>query len=57
MKDESNKKVLFEIETPLGFRVRTTQSYWNVIVTVKHPAMKMKEKEVRNALKHPAEIR
>jgi len=27
----SNEEILFEVETPLGFRVRTTVSYWELI--------------------------
>jgi len=29
----SNKELLFEAVTPLGFRVRTTRDYWNLITT------------------------
>ena len=43
--------------TPLGFHVRVTQSYWDIIVSVKHPAMIGHEKDVREALRHPEEIR
>lgn len=32
-------ELLFEIETPLGFRGRTTVSYWELITTIKHPLM------------------
>lgn len=31
----SNEEILFEVETPLGFRIRTTVSYWELITTVK----------------------
>ena len=48
---------LFEAETPLGFTVRTTASYWELITTVKHPAMKGKLEEVRQTLLSPDEIR
>lgn len=37
--------VLFEIETPLGFRVRVTRAYWELITTVKHPVMAGREPE------------
>ncbi len=33
------KDVLFEVMTPLGFRVRVTRGYWDLIVSVKHPVM------------------
>ncbi len=32
--------LLFEVDTPLGFRVRVTRSYWELIVTIKHLAMR-----------------
>jgi len=34
-----SKDVLFEVMTPLGFRVRVTRGYWDLIVSVKHPVM------------------
>ena len=49
--------VLFEVETPLGFRVRLTRSRWELIRSVKHPAMSGKERSVRAALENPDEIR
>jgi len=52
-----SKDVLFEVMTPLGFRVRVTQGYWDLIVSVKHPIMAGREDDVRNALENPDEIR
>ncbi|MBK9211238.1 MAG: DUF4258 domain-containing protein [Anaerolineales bacterium] len=52
-----NKDVLFEVMTPLGFYVRVTQGYWDLIVSVKHPVMSGREDDVRNALENPDEIR
>jgi hypothetical protein len=49
--------VLFEIETPLGFRVSVTRSRWKLISGVKHPAMFGKELSVKDALENPDEIR
>jgi len=49
--------ILFEVFTPLGFRVRVTRAYWELIVTVKHPAMAGREKDVQAALQRPSEIR
>ena len=48
---------LFEAHTPLGFCVRVTRAYWELIVTVKHPAMAGHENDVKDALQHPSEIR
>ena len=52
-----NKDVLFEVMTPLGFRVRVTHGYWDLIVSVKHPVMAGREEDVRSALENPDEIR
>lgn len=49
--------LLFEVITPLGFRVRVTRAYWQLIVTIKHPAMAGREAAVQEALRHPDEIR
>ena len=49
--------LLFDVETPLGFRVRTTREWWQVIVTVKHPAMLGREDDVREALEWPEQVR
>ena len=49
--------VLFEVLTPLGFRVRVTRSYWDVIVSIKHPVMAGHEQDVKETLENPSEIR
>lgn len=51
------KDVYFEIETPLGVKIRTTKEYWKKIITIKHPIIAKYEKEVRESLKKPTEIR
>ena len=53
----ANNDLLFEVLTPLGFRVRVTAEYWQVIVTIKHPAMFGRETDVEEALRNPDEIR
>lgn len=55
--DEPQRDILFDVMTPLGFRVRVTHEYWELIVSVKHPAMKGREDDVRAALESPTEIR
>ena len=49
--------MLFEVLTPLGFRVRVTRERWNLITTVKHPAMAGREDVVRATLENPEQIR
>ena len=50
-------ELLFEVDTPLGFSVRISQSYWELIVTVKHPTMAGMEAEVQKTLREPDEVR
>lgn len=49
--------IVFETDTPLGFSVRSTSSYWATIVQVKHPVMKGRMKEVVRTLAQPDEVR
>ncbi len=49
--------VLFEAPTPLGFSVRVTCDYWELIVTIKHPVMRGREMDVQDTLRTPDEIR
>ncbi len=49
--------LLFDVLTPLGFRVHVTRSYWNLIITVKHPVMAGRENDVKDVLENPKEIR
>ena len=49
--------ILFEVSTPLGFRVRVTHSYWELIVSVKHPVMRSREADVQDVLHTPDEVR
>ncbi|GAB4501160.1 MAG: hypothetical protein Fur0035_07010 [Anaerolineales bacterium] len=53
----TNKSRSFEVLTPLGFRVRVTDEYWQLIVTVKHPIMLGREAAVQATLQTPDEIR
>jgi len=50
-------EILWEVRTPLGFSVRVTRAYWEVIVTMKHPVMKGREADVQAALASPDEVR
>ena len=56
-KDGAESELLFEVETPLGFNVRVSRRYWELIVAVKHPVMAGSEPEVKEALANPDEIR
>jgi len=49
--------LLFEVATPLGFQVRVTRAYWQLITTIKHPVMDGREAEVRDTLQRPDEVR
>jgi hypothetical protein len=49
--------LLFEVVTPLGFTVRVSRAYWEVIITIKHPAMAGRETAVQETLARPDEVR
>jgi hypothetical protein len=49
--------ILFQVVTPLGFRVRTSQQYWNFLVTEKHETLRGREDAVAEALGDPSEVR
>jgi hypothetical protein len=52
-----DENILFEIFTPLGFSVRVTRNYWELIFTIKHPSMAGRENDVKEVLQNPDEIR
>lgn len=49
--------ILFTASTPLGFQVRVTRAYWEIIITVKHPVMEGRGEDVKKTLEAPDEIR
>ena len=49
--------LLFDVLTPLGFHVRVTRAYWDVIINIKHPVMAGRESDVQETLQNPDEIR
>jgi hypothetical protein len=57
MQDIPTSELLFEVITPLGFRVRVTRAYWELIITIKHPVMVGRESDVQETLRNPSEIR
>ncbi len=48
---------MFEIRCVLGKKVRLTQRRWELIINHKHPAMKDKKENVKEALILPDEVR
>jgi hypothetical protein len=57
MDKDHEQSILFEVSTPLGFRVRVTRSYWDLITKTKHPVMTGKEFLVKKTLNSMAQIR
>jgi hypothetical protein len=53
----SGAELLFDVLTPLGFHVRVTREYWELIVRVKHPAMMGRETDIQETLRDPDTIR
>ena len=51
------EELLFEVITPLGLKVSVTKSYWNYIISIKHPYIKGMESDVTNTLESPDFIR
>ncbi len=51
------EELLFEISRPLDFTVRVTETYWDLIVTIKHPVMAGLERDVKETLENPEQIR
>lgn len=49
--------VYFEVKTPLGVKIRTTKDYWKKITSIKHPVIVKYEKQVKESLGRPTEIR
>ena len=52
----TDSTILFEVETPLGFTVRTSTQYWQKIIT-KHPDLAERRELIKMALAAPDEIR
>ena len=50
-------KVHFQVISKLDKQITTTKGYWNIITNIKHPSVKGKEKEIKETLKNPNQIR
>jgi hypothetical protein len=48
---------IFEVETPLSFRVRSSRAYWAFIALHKHPAIRGQRRGIMRALAEPDEVR
>lgn len=49
--------LIFDIQTPLGFKVRCSKSYWENTILRKHNVLKGKVDEIIETLKNPSSIR
>jgi hypothetical protein len=49
--------VLFEVETPIGFKVRLTAERWDTIRLEKHLEMRDRLADTQLTVEHPDEIR
>ena len=54
---EADPDLLFDVLTPLGFRVRLTRGRWNLITTANHPVMAGRESVVKITLEKPEQVR
>ncbi len=55
--DAPRSDLLFEVLTPLDFRACVSRSYWELIITIKHPVMAGREIDIQDSLERPDEIR
>ncbi len=49
--------LFFDVTTPLGFKVYTTNAYWEYIISVKHPYIKDMKSDAIATLENPDFIR
>ena len=52
-----NKHILFEVLTPIDLVVEVSRQRWEVIISIKHPAMFGAEDLVSEVLSNPNQIR
>ena len=52
-----DKRIHFAVKTPLNIEVKTTVTYWEYVITIKHKVMKGKEDIVKTTLQASDEIR
>lgn len=53
----SASAIYIQVTSKLEKNITATRGYWNIIVNIKHPAVKGKEEEVKEALRNPDYIR
>ncbi len=53
----ARRRVIFEVVSPLGYRVTLTRDRWREITRFKHPAMNGHENELEECLNDPEVIR
>lgn len=51
------QEIYFKVKSKLGKEISITKSYWNFIVSEKHPVIKGKEGEVKKSLVDPVQIK
>ena len=54
LESKSADEILFDVETPLGFRVRTTIGCWELIARIKHPVVRGRQEDIQETLRRPA---
>ena len=56
-KQKLPSKIHFQVISRLKKTISTTKGYWNIIINIKHPAVKGRESEVKETLTSPEQIR
>ncbi|GEM_PF-6322892 len=49
--------LLFEVQTKLGFSVRVTKNYRELIVAIKRPVLRRREQDIRKVFEEPDAIK
>lgn len=57
MNPEEPSPLLFNVLTPLNFRVHLSVAYWDIITQIKHPIMANRLADVEATLAQPDQIR
>lgn len=57
MDEGQSELLLFDVLTPLGFKVHCTHEYWERKIAADHPVMADRSEDVKQTLGEPDEVR
>ncbi len=50
---KKDEQIFFKVNSALNKTLKTTNSYWQKIISIKHPSINGKEREVQKVLQYP----